>query len=66
MTIIYNVRAWKKEQHVKLHTEFLTMDGSETKETASFDVFAKDIPITEQEIVLQMKNVLITTGWHKI
>lgn len=32
----------------------------------SFDIFAKDIPITEQEIVLQKKKVLITSECHKI
>lgn len=51
---------------MKLHTEFLSMDASTTTKKDSFDVFAKDITITEQEIVLQKEKVLITTVCHKI
>lgn len=48
---------------MKLHNEFLSMDASTTtKKKDSFDVLAKDIPITEQEIVLQKEKVSITTG----
>lgn len=47
-------------------TEFLSMDGCKTKQKALFNIFAKDIPITKQEIVLQKRNVMITTGFHKI
>lgn len=50
---------------MEFHTEFLSMDASTTTKKDSFDVFAKDIPITEQEIVLQKKKVSITAECHK-
>lgn len=40
-----------------------SLDDCKTKEKSLFDVFAKDIPITKQEIVLQKTNVVITTGY---
>lgn len=53
---------------MKVHTEYLSIAASTTtkKKKDSFDIFAKDIPITEQEVVLQKKKVLITTECHKI
>lgn len=43
-----------------------SLDDCKTKERSLFDVFAKDIPITKQEIVLQKTNVVITTGYNKL
>lgn len=47
-------------------TDFLPMDGCKTKVKALFNIFSKNIPITKKEIVLQKRNVMITTGFHKI
>lgn len=59
-------RSMTKRNNMLNFTEVISMDGCKTKEKALFNIFAKDIPITKQEIVLQKRNVMITTGFHKI